>query len=169
MLNMKGHNGAIFIGLGSNVGDKEATLNAAVEKLRNIAEIKKISSVYETEPMEYENQEWFLNMAVEMATALQPHALLKQLHRIEESLGRTREIRYGPRTMDLDILLYDDAILREKDLIIPHPKMRERAFVLVPLREIASDIIHPIYKKSIKTLLKQLFNNYAIRLWTPQK
>ena len=169
MLNMRESNGAVFIGLGSNVGNRESNLNAAVEKLRNIAKIKKISSIYKTEPMEFKNQEWFLNMAVEIATELQPYDLLKKLQHVEQSLGRTREIRYGPRTIDLDILLYGDTVMREKDLVIPHPKMRERAFALKPLCEIASGIIHPIFKKSIQTLLERLPDNYAIRLWIPQK
>jgi len=108
-------------------------------------------------------------MAVEIATELQPYDLLKKLQHVEQSLGRTREIRYGPRTIDLDILLYGDTVMREKDLVIPHPKMRERAFALKPLCEIASGIIHPIFKKSIQTLLERLPDNYAIRLWIPQK
>lgn len=171
MLNMRGsnHRNSVFIGLGSNIGDRESNLSAAVEKLQNIAKIKKLSSIYETEPMEYKDQEWFLNMAAEITTRLKPHDLLKQLQQIEKNLGRIREIRYGPRAMDLDILLYGDTVMQGKDLIIPHFKMCERAFVLVPLCEIASGIIHPIFKKNIKTLLNQLPNNYAIRLWKPKK
>ena len=153
---------SVFIGLGSNVHDRESNLNAAVEKLRNIAKIKKISSIYKTEPMEFKNQEWFLNMAVEIATRLQPHDFLKQLQHIEQSLGRTREIRYGPRTIDLDILLYGDMVLQNKDLIIPHLRMCERAFVLVPLCEIAGYIIHPVLKESIKEICDKIGKAYKV-------
>lgn len=145
-----------FIGLGSNVGDREKNLHVALEALRKIAEIKKISSLYETEPMEYKDQEWFLNMAVEITTRLKPRDLLKHLQQIEQSLGRVRELRYGPRTIDLDILLYGDIVMREKNLAIPHLRMHERAFVLVPLCEIAGNIIHPVLKKSIKEILDKI-------------
>ena len=112
--------------------------------------------------MEFKNQEWFLNMAVEIATRLQPHDFLKQLQHIEQSLGRTREIRYGPRTIDLDILLYGDMVLQNKDLIIPHLRMCERAFVLVPLCEIAGYIIHPVLKESIKEICDKIGKAYKV-------
>lgn len=160
---------SVFIGLGTNVDDRERNLNTAVEALRKIAEIKKASSIYETEPMEYQEQEWFLNMAVEIATRLKPCALLKQLQQIEQAMGRVREIRYGPRIIDLDILLYGDTVLQDRDLTIPHPKMRERAFVLVPLCEIAPRARHPLLHKTMRELLKNLKSPYKVTLWTPKK
>jgi 2-amino-4-hydroxy-6-hydroxymethyldihydropteridine diphosphokinase len=134
----------VFIALGSNLGEREANLGAAREALARAAvTITATSSIYETEPWGPVPQGRYLNQVVHGGTGLTPHALLDQLMQIERALGRdrAREERFGPRTIDLDILLYGDAAVREPDLVIPHPRMMERPFVLVPLAEIAPELV----------------------------
>jgi 2-amino-4-hydroxy-6-hydroxymethyldihydropteridine diphosphokinase len=131
-----------FIALGSNLGDRAANLTSARAALDRLLRVNAASSVYETDPWGPIEQGRYLNQVVRGTTELAPHDLLRKLHDIELSLGRdrSREQRYGPRTIDLDILIYDDLALREADLEIPHPRMMERAFVLIPLAEIAPDL-----------------------------
>ena len=129
----------VYIGLGSNLGKREMYLSFALKAIEKIAVITKRSSVYETEPKGYKNQGNFLNMVIEIETRLNPRALLQKLQKIENELGRERLIRFGPRTIDLDILLYEDCALNAPDLVIPHPRMDKRDFVLKPLKEIAPD------------------------------
>lgn len=128
-----------YVSLGSNQGDRLQLLRSAVTMLRDTAsiDVTRISSVYETDPVGYQDQPPFLNIVVEVETSLAPHALLKACQSIERALGRVRTIRWGPRTIDLDILLVGDVGLDEEVLTIPHPRMTERAFVLIPLAEIA--------------------------------
>ncbi len=130
-----------FIGLGSNEGEPVANLTGALRALDNTAGIKVIavSSLYLTEPVGYENQLWFHNCVAEIETKLPPTRLLQVLQGIENSLGRVRTVRWGPRTVDLDILLYDRVQIDSEKLVIPHPRMTERAFVMVPLAEIAGE------------------------------
>jgi 2-amino-4-hydroxy-6-hydroxymethyldihydropteridine diphosphokinase len=135
----------VYLSLGSNIGDREAFLAAACQKLSAQPGVKLIcsSSLYETEPVGYRDQGWFLNQVVEVRTTLRPGQLLAVIHEIENKLGRKRLIRWGPRVIDLDILLYDSLSIETEDLVIPHPRIYERSFVLVPLQEIAPDLVHP--------------------------
>jgi 2-amino-4-hydroxy-6-hydroxymethyldihydropteridine diphosphokinase len=135
----------VYISLGSNMGDRLDNLRDALQKLHNTAGIKviNISQVYETEPVGYEDQDWFYNAVALLEVELSPLELLKLMMATEQELGRKRLIHWGPRTIDLDILLYDDLVINQKDLIIPHPRMAERAFVMVPLSEIAPEVEVP--------------------------
>ena len=145
-----------YIAFGSNIGDREANINRALGILKQKIKIIKISPLYQTKPMYLENQEWFLNGAAKVETELTPKGLLDFLKSTEKTMGRKDVGRNGPRIIDLDILFYSDRVLNETNLLIPHPKLQERAFVLVPLAEIEPNLIHPIYKKSIATLLSEL-------------
>ncbi len=131
-----------FISLGSNIGDRLLNLKNAIEMIQGLENTNVLSrsSVYETEPWGLEEQDNFLNMCIKIETALSPRELLQKLLEIESELGRKRVIRWGPRTIDLDILIYDDVKIEEEDLLIPHPRITERAFVLIPLKEIATRI-----------------------------
>jgi 2-amino-4-hydroxy-6-hydroxymethyldihydropteridine diphosphokinase len=132
-----------YLGLGSNLGDRRANLNAAAAGLPPAASVFRASGIYETEPWGYQEQPAFFNQVLEVETYLSPIDLLAVLKRLEASLGRQPTFRYGPRLIDLDILLYDQLMLDQPDLVIPHPQMAQRAFVLVPLTELAPDRIHP--------------------------
>jgi len=131
----------VFLSLGSNLGDRENYLIEAVRKISEIDEIKitKISNIYETEPVGYLEQGKFLNMALKLYTELKPLKLLEHLQKVENILNRTREIRWGPRTIDIDILMIDDLEINLEELVIPHPRMFERAFVLIPLVELIGE------------------------------
>src|SRR5947209_10819334 len=143
----------IYLALGSNVGDRRGNLAAALQQLREIMDISVVSSVYETEPIGYLNQPRFLNITCGGKTALSPQEFLIQAKAIERSLGRRPSFRNGPRPIDIDILLYDNLHIEENELTIPHPRMRERAFVLVPLAEIAADVVEPVSKRTTQELL----------------
>jgi len=134
-----------YLSLGSNIGDREAYLRAAVRiiKTHRFIEVTKLSGVYQTEPVGYERQRLFLNIVMEIETSLSPRELLKNCRFIEEFLKRRRRVKWGPRTIDVDILLYGDEAIEEPDLVIPHLEMSKRAFVLVPLLEIAPHIAFP--------------------------
>lgn len=144
----------VYIGLGSNVGEREQHLAAAIAQLGELGTVTARSSLYETEPMEMPNQPWFLNCAVALETELMPKQLLARLLDIERSLGRKRNAARpkGPRTIDLDILLFASSIIEAPGLTIPHPAMHERRFVLEPLAEIAPDTRHPIFKRTMREL-----------------
>jgi len=132
----------VYLSVGSNLGDRRRNIEAAIELLRDTGDIEvaKISTLYETDPVGGPPQDKFLNGALEVKTNLAPYDLLKSLNKIEEKLGRVRTIKHGPRTLDLDILTYDDITINEPDLVIPHPQMTLRDFVLKPLTEIAPEI-----------------------------
>ena len=149
----------IYLALGANLGERGASLRNAVERLREAVAVERMSSVYETEPAYLLDQPRFLNMALRGQTVLDPHALLVFLKRIERGMGRTVGPRYGPRAIDLDILLYDTLALTTADLTIPHPRMAERPFVLTPLAEIAPEIVPPGWNRSIGTLAKVVRGN----------
>ncbi|MHB8840799.1 MAG: 2-amino-4-hydroxy-6-hydroxymethyldihydropteridine diphosphokinase [Candidatus Aquicultor sp.] len=134
-----------FLSLGSNLGDRGMQLRQAVRAIagHEAIDLVKTSSVYETEPVGDVPQQNFYNIVIEITTDLSPHELLEAAHAVEGSLNRKRELHWGPRTIDVDILLYDNALINEEDLVIPHPEMLKRAFVLVPLLEIEPDIVLP--------------------------
>jgi dihydroneopterin aldolase/2-amino-4-hydroxy-6-hydroxymethyldihydropteridine pyrophosphokinase len=140
-----------YVAIGSNMGDKEENLNSAVDLINSSAfnKVMKVSKFYETKPVGYLEQDNFLNGALEVKTLLSPRKLMQFLLEKEEDLKRERIIKWGPRTIDLDILLYDDLITSEEEIIIPHPRMHERLFVLKPLSDIAPYIIHPILNKRV--------------------
>lgn len=142
-----------YISAGSNLGDRNSNLESALKSLASGTVVRKVSSYFETEPVGYLNQPWFLNIAVEVETELTPLKLLNLCKTIEESEGRIRTFPNAPRTLDLDILLYGDLVVNDAGLTIPHPRMAERRFVLEPLAQIAPDAIHPVLRKSIRLLL----------------
>ena len=143
----------VYLALGSNVGNRAANLKAAIAALPPQMEVKAKSRVYETPPWGYTNQEKFLNQVVMVQTYLAPEPLLKHLKRLEVALGRVPTFQYGPRLIDLDILLYDDLVIDSAALKIPHPHMHERGFVLLPLMDIAPDLMHPVKKQTIRQLI----------------
>ncbi|MBI4848737.1 MAG: 2-amino-4-hydroxy-6-hydroxymethyldihydropteridine diphosphokinase [Nitrospirae bacterium] len=146
-----------YIGIGSNLGDREDNCGRAIRLLEaNNIKVIKSSSMIETEPWGVEDQPMFINMAVEIETVLGPEELLSVLKKIEVETGRRPEKRWGPRVIDLDILLYDDLIMKTSELEIPHPHISEREFVLRPLAEIVPEKLHPVLKKSIRELLSEL-------------
>ncbi|MFZ5353433.1 MAG: 2-amino-4-hydroxy-6-hydroxymethyldihydropteridine diphosphokinase [Bacillota bacterium] len=145
-----------YLGIGSNIGDREANIVYALKMIEanEAIEIIKKSYMYETEPVGYKEQDWFYNIVVEIKTSLKPYELLDVCSNIEAELKRERLIRWGPRIIDVDILLYDDLHIDEVKLTIPHPRMTERAFVMVPLYEIADDLV--IHGQYIADIIKSL-------------
>ena len=142
----------VYLALGTNLGDRSTNLRAAFKAMSPEIKVIVESKVYETPPWGYEDQPAFLNMAVKGETVLKPESLLKRLKQLEVQLGREQSFRWGPRLIDIDILFYDDLILESESLTIPHPRLHERAFVLVPLADIAPDFVHPVLKETIKEL-----------------
>ncbi len=151
---MNGSQSKAYIGIGSNIGDREKNLNSAIEMLKQKdgVEVTAVSSYINTAPVGYTDQPDFLNAVVEVTTTLCPQKLLEGCASIEKELKRERIIHWGPRTIDLDILLYDDLVLNDSNLIIPHPRMHEREFVLKPLKEISPKAFHPVLKKTIEDI-----------------
>jgi 2-amino-4-hydroxy-6-hydroxymethyldihydropteridine diphosphokinase len=151
----------VYLSLGSNMGEREDRLTQALDALeRDEVAIVKRSSVYETEPQDVANQPWFLNMAIECHTRAMPLQLLNTLLRIEREIGRVRHasLERGPRPIDLDILLFGNAVINTPQLTVPHPRMLQRRFVLEPLLEIAPDLRHPITREALRTYLSATFN-----------
>ncbi|HEY5599918.1 MAG TPA: 2-amino-4-hydroxy-6-hydroxymethyldihydropteridine diphosphokinase, partial [Candidatus Manganitrophaceae bacterium] len=147
-----------FIGIGSNLGDRLALCREAVGRLQENPAIKiiKVSSLYETEPMEFLEQEWFYNAVVQIQTTAAPDQLLNDCQSIENRLRKKVEFPKGPRTIDLDLLFYDQEVVNRPGLTLPHPAAAERPFVLIPLAEIAPDFIHPLLHESAQSLLRRL-------------
>ena len=156
----------VYIALGSNLGDRSATLARAVEAMNSAGiRVTKQSSLYLTEPVEAPGQASFLNAAAVAETSLMPLQLLHALMKIEHELGRRRTAPHGPRTIDLDILFYGSSVIRGPELRVPHPRLAERRFVLVPLAEIAPEFRHPVLHKSIAELLAETPDRGEVRLW----
>ena len=159
-------NSIAFISIGSNIGDRLYYLHEAVKALdiHDSIVVIKVSSIYETDPVGFEDQDHFLNMVIKVKTELTPYELLRVNQEIEHKLGRKREIRWGPRTLDLDILLYNHENIETKELIIPHPRMTERAFVIVPLEEVESTLEIPNQGK-ISLIINELLDREGVRVW----
>ncbi len=154
---------SVLLALGSNLGDRRANLVQALQRLGQAVRIEALSSVYETPPWGVTEQPAFYNLALRGATALTPAALLTFVKQIEQAMGRQPAVRYGPRLIDIDILLYNDLVQDNEALALPHPRLHERAFVLVPLAEIAPQVIHPVSQASISSLLDQLPHDDIVR------
>lgn len=156
-----------FIALGSNIGNRYEYLTKAIEELAKHPKILLVnnSSIYETDPVGYEEQDLFLNMVMEIITSFSAHELLDFCLNLEKELGRKREIVWGPRTIDLDILLYNQENIKSEKLIIPHPRMLERNFVMIPLSEIRPDIIIPNIEKPLEAWINELPNKEGVRIW----
>lgn len=156
-----------YLLIGGNEGDRIAQLATAIAHISASAgTVKRTSAVYETEPWGKSDQPWFLNQALELETGLDAASLLAVLLGIEEKMGRRRSEKYGARRIDIDILFFNDAIVREPGLVIPHPEMASRRFVLTPLDEIASDHIHPVLCRSVRELLLACTDQLEVKRYT---
>jgi len=152
-----------YLSLGSNVADREKHLRDAIAQLGSAGKVVAVSSFYETEPVELTSQDWFLNCAVALETAETPVQLIAATLNIEEKMGRKRVQKKGPRTIDIDIVLFGDSVVQTPELIIPHPKMHQRRFVLAPLAEIAPEARHPVLKRAVRELLEALPAGQIVR------
>jgi len=152
-----------YLSLGSNVGDRQANLRAAIARLGEVGTVLAASSWYETEPVELAAQPWFLNCAVTLDTEKMPKQLLAAILGIEQEMGRRRVQKKGPRTIDIDILLFGNSIVESRGLTIPHPALHERRFVLEPLAEIAPEVRHPVFKRTVREMRDALPPGQAVR------
>jgi 2-amino-4-hydroxy-6-hydroxymethyldihydropteridine diphosphokinase len=154
----------VFLSLGSNVGDREKNLRAAMAALPELGvQIKKVSSIYETEPVDLLEQPWFLNCVIEGETTVPPVALLKKLRELEKRMGSKKLVASGPRLIDLDILVYGQQTIESPELQVPHPRMHLRRFVLAPLAEIAPNLKHPSWSATAVQLLNGLADNNLVK------
>jgi len=158
-----------FIGIGSNQGLARENCEQAVKELGLLEKVwvESNSSLYETAPLGIENQDWFINSVIKIKTTLPPLTLLDELLGIEEKMGRVRRIKWGPRIIDLDLLFYEDLIISETNLTVPHPELHKRKFVLEPLKEIAPKLFHPLLKKTVEELTKENDPTQVVNKLTP--
>lgn len=156
-----------YLSIGSNIGNRLETFQQAIQLLgeNNKIRIEDLSSIYETDPVGYTNQACFLNAVIKITTSLKPEELLETCLFIESKLGRKREFRWGPRTLDLDILLYNQENIETESLIVPHPRMQERAFVIIPLMELNPSIKLPNVNTALDDILNQIPDKEGVRLW----
>jgi 2-amino-4-hydroxy-6-hydroxymethyldihydropteridine diphosphokinase len=152
-----------YLSLGSNLGDREGHLRDAISRLGAEGRVAAVSSFYETEPVEVTSQPWFLNCAMALETTKTPEVLMASILRIEQGMGRLREQKKGPRTIDIDILLFGNAVIATPKLTVPHPAMQERRFVLAPLAEIRPQALHPQFNKTVLELLEALPAGQQVR------
>jgi 2-amino-4-hydroxy-6-hydroxymethyldihydropteridine diphosphokinase len=157
----------IWLGLGSNLGAKRSNILRALDLAGGPCRLDRVSSLYKTEPVGFKDQDWFLNCAAHGVTELPPRELLHALKAIERQMGRAERVRNGPRVIDLDILLYGNQVIEEDGLVIPHPRMHERLFVLQPLREIAPKLAHPVMGKTMEELAASLPNAERVEIEEP--
>ena len=157
-----------YLSLGSNLGDRRENLRQALALLEapDLC-VRRVSPVYETEPVDHAAQGWFLNLVAEIETTLFPMQLLARTGRVEQSLGRRRTVAKGPRTIDIDILLYGKATVRSASLEIPHPRMTERRFVLQPLADLAPELRHPVTRRTVREMLGAIEGQTARRVDRP--
>ena len=157
----------VFIQLGSNLGNRQNAIFLSQQfVLQQIGYIVNESAIYETEPWMMDSEKWFLNQVIEVETNLEPHSLLLKLKDFEQTQGRKTETgKYQPRVIDMDILFYGNQIINSSDLVVPHPFLHERKFVLIPMNEINPDFIHPIFNKSINELLTECNDSYQVSLY----
>jgi 2-amino-4-hydroxy-6-hydroxymethyldihydropteridine diphosphokinase len=153
----------VYLSLGSNVGDRETQLRDAQARLGGLGRVVAVSSVYETAPVEFTGQPWFLNCVSALETSLAPQQLMSAILGIEQQMGRVRRQSKGPRSIDIDILLFGNETIESQELTIPHPAMHQRRFVLEPMAEIAPEVVHPILAKTIRELLDALPPGQAVR------
>ena len=157
-----------FLSLGSNIGDRMENITTALDRLNEIGEIVAVSSIYETEPVEFRAQPWFLNCVAKFKTEKMPKQLLTAILKIEQSMGRQREQKKGPRIIDIDILLFGRSVMDAAGLTIPHPSMHRRRFVLEPLVEIDPGTRHPLLKRAMRDLLEDLPKGQAVKKLPPR-
>lgn len=153
----------VYLSLGSNVGDRAANLQTAIERIAALGEILATSSFYETEPVEVSGHPWYLNCAIVLRTKKMPKQLIGSLLCIEQEMGRRRSQEKTPRKIDIDILLFGNSVIDSKELTVPHPEMHHRRFVLEPLAEIAPEVRHPVFKRTIRELRDALPGGQAVK------